>query len=385
MVRLIVSFMALLLFSSQAYPLDYMWEKKFKEQMALAEKNDVHAQYEVGIMYLRGRGVTVDQGEAAGWLRKSAEQGYDKAQYKLGMLYYQGKGMRRNYDQAHAWLQKSAAQKHHPAQFQLGEMYAQGQGVPQNYEQALSWYTMAANNGNFKAKDSIKEVQAAIAEMKQAEAKAAAAALPPPTARAKPSKAPARAEPSPTKVAKAKPTARKPEPAPVQRPKAAMASDTAATETKPVKAQPEKLAKADPREQLLGGSWEKDERPAIYLPSSINKCAMSTQGLACQTRDLSRASGRGIITYRVESAIDDFNENGTFTVVYANNVLAFKQVQRAEDEEPTLQNAPVKLGKQSTEHRLECRLEDKNSVLCVKDKTRKYQYTRKDQMAMQGR
>lgn len=358
MVRLIVSFIALLLVASQAYPLDYMWEKKFKEQMALAEKNDVHAQYEVGIMYLRGRGVTVDQKEAANWLRKSAERGYDKAQYKLGMLYYQGKGVRKNYDQAHAWLQKSAAQKQHPAQFQLGEMYAQGDGVPQDYEQALSWYTMAATNGNFKAKDSIKELRA---QMKQAETEAAAAALPPPTAKAKPSKAQAKAEPSPPKVVKAKPAAFRPEPA------------------------SEKIAKAGPREQLLSGSWEKDERPAVYLPSAVNKCAMSTEGLACQTRDLSRASGRGIITYRVEASIDNFNKNGTFTVVYANNVLAFKQVRRGEDEEPTLQSAPVKLGKQSTEHRLECRFEDENSVLCIKDKARKYQYTRKDQMAMQGR
>jgi len=386
MSRLIVSFFALLLFSSQAYPLDYMWEKKFKEQLALAEKNDSHAQYEVGIMYLRGRGVTVDQGEAAGWLRKSAEQGYDKAQYKLGMLYFRGKGVRKDYDRAHAWLEKSALQDHHPAQFQLGEMYAQGHGVAQDYERALSWYSVAAKNGNFKAKDSIKETRAAIDETKRAAAAAAAAPI------AKPKKAPAKTEPAPTTVAKAQPQADEPKGTAEKNPQAnlgdvdgAKAADTASPETTGAGTQAANLAKSDPREQLLDGSWSNKERPAIYLPSSINNCAMGMQGIACQTRDLSRASGRGIITYRVESTIDSFTENGTFMVVYANNVLAFKQVQRGEDEEPTLQNAPVKLGKQTTQHRLECKFKDKNSVVCIKDKKRKYQYTRKDQVAMQDR
>lgn len=70
----------------------------------LAEKGQVTAQYNLGVMYFKGEGVQQNYAEAAKWYRKAAEQGYAKAQYNLGLLYYNGQGVTQNYILAHMWL-----------------------------------------------------------------------------------------------------------------------------------------------------------------------------------------------------------------------------------------------------------------------------------------
>ena len=49
-----------------------------------AEQGDVIAQYNLGVMYATGQGVSQDYQEAVGWYRKAAEQGYAGAQYNSG-------------------------------------------------------------------------------------------------------------------------------------------------------------------------------------------------------------------------------------------------------------------------------------------------------------
>ena len=44
-------------------------------------------------MYNNGEGVPEDDGQAAFWYRKAAEQGDAKAQYNLGVMYDNGRGV----------------------------------------------------------------------------------------------------------------------------------------------------------------------------------------------------------------------------------------------------------------------------------------------------
>ena len=59
----------------------------------LADDGNVDAQYNLGLMYSHGLGVTQDHGEAARWYRLSADQGNVDAQINLGSLYDDGKGV----------------------------------------------------------------------------------------------------------------------------------------------------------------------------------------------------------------------------------------------------------------------------------------------------
>jgi TPR repeat protein len=50
------------------------------------------------------------------WFRKAAEQGHASAQYNLGMMYLKGQGVTHNYQEAAKWFQKAAEQGHAKAQ-----------------------------------------------------------------------------------------------------------------------------------------------------------------------------------------------------------------------------------------------------------------------------
>ena len=60
-----------------------MWTNMFSGNLAEAEDGDADAQYEVGIMYLKGQGVTADRGKAIKWLNTAAENGNEQASGKL--------------------------------------------------------------------------------------------------------------------------------------------------------------------------------------------------------------------------------------------------------------------------------------------------------------
>ncbi len=61
-----------------------------RELRPLAEQGNANAQFRLGVVYRKGRGVPQDYAEAMGWWRKAAEQGYATAQYYLGVTYHTG-------------------------------------------------------------------------------------------------------------------------------------------------------------------------------------------------------------------------------------------------------------------------------------------------------
>ena len=83
-------------------------------------------------------------GEAAKWFREAAEQGDPAAQFNLGVLYETGQGVTQNYAEAVKWYHAAAEQGEPQAQFNLGVFYETGQVVPQDYAEAVKWYKAAA-------------------------------------------------------------------------------------------------------------------------------------------------------------------------------------------------------------------------------------------------
>ncbi|MDP6088531.1 MAG: tetratricopeptide repeat protein, partial [Nitrospinota bacterium] len=117
----------------------------FKEFRRLALQGNAFAQYNLGLMYAKGRGVAQDYAQAVTWYRKAALQGNALAQSNLGFMYENGRGVAQDYALAVKWYRKAALQGFARAQSNLGVMYDKGQGVAQDYVQAHMWFNLAAS------------------------------------------------------------------------------------------------------------------------------------------------------------------------------------------------------------------------------------------------
>ena len=130
-------------------------ESRLTAELLVAERGDVVAQNNLGLMYGSGDGVPKDLKEAAKWFRKAAEQGNALAQINLGLMYLRGKGADKDDKEAVKWLRKAAEQGIAAAQLYLGLMYGSGDGVPEDLKEATKWFRKAAEQGNAMAQYSL--------------------------------------------------------------------------------------------------------------------------------------------------------------------------------------------------------------------------------------
>ena len=114
---------------------------------AAAEEGHLQAQFNLGVIFKEGRGVTQSDKEAARWFRKAAEQGDSVAQGSLGLLFEGGRGMAKNDKEAAHWFRKAADQGDAQAQCNLGLVFLEGRGVAQSDKEAARWYRKAADQG----------------------------------------------------------------------------------------------------------------------------------------------------------------------------------------------------------------------------------------------
>jgi hypothetical protein len=315
---------------SFAYKGDYVWEEKYKELMPLAASGNAEAQYDVGEMLERGRGVNKDLEEAFKWYLKSAEQGNTKGAYRTGLAYLKGKGVKKSNEFALKWLQMAADRGYERAIYYLGVMYEKGEGVDVNLTRALSNYKKAYTAGYAPAKDRINGVKNAIEEEERARSARAAAAR-----RAREAALKRRLEEA----------------------KARKVSVNQSLTTK---------------ELLLQGGWNKRNKPAEYLPSSIADCSDKGARIECLSKEVKRNIGTADIAYQTKAIIYSIDQKGSFKVSYRNKVT------KVTPKDPALAHkVPVKEGWQDAEHKLECEMEENKLVNCTKDKVRKVSFTRK--------
>jgi uncharacterized protein len=85
------------------------------------------------------------------WYKLAAAQGIADAQYSLGVMYGKGRGVAQDYNEAVKWYKLAAAQADAAAQYNLGVMYGKGQGVAQDYVEAYMWLNLAAITGGENA------------------------------------------------------------------------------------------------------------------------------------------------------------------------------------------------------------------------------------------
>jgi len=115
------------------------------------DKGNLMAQFNLGLVHEKGRGVTQDYAEAAKWYRQAAEQGFAPAQNNLGNLYAQGFGVAKDSAEAFKWHLKAAERGHAPAQANVALDYEKGLGTAKDQAQAVEWYRKAAGQGHAQA------------------------------------------------------------------------------------------------------------------------------------------------------------------------------------------------------------------------------------------
>lgn len=79
-------------------------------ELARAHNGDARAQFNVGLLYLKGEGVPQDYKEARFWIEKAAQQGNADAQISMARLLLNENISRENMDKARQWLEMASSQ-----------------------------------------------------------------------------------------------------------------------------------------------------------------------------------------------------------------------------------------------------------------------------------
>ncbi|MES9992086.1 MAG: tetratricopeptide repeat protein [Candidatus Thiodiazotropha sp.] len=94
--------------------------------------------------------------EAYRGFKRLAKHDHVEAQFQLGMLYLFGKGVEEDATQGIAWLKEAASNGSYLAANELGQIYLSGRGVDVNEQEAVKWLelaTMIAEQNEGEAED----------------------------------------------------------------------------------------------------------------------------------------------------------------------------------------------------------------------------------------
>ncbi|EGV50550.1 hypothetical protein Rifp1Sym_cw00180 [endosymbiont of Riftia pachyptila (vent Ph05)] len=83
------------------------YDKAFRKYLRLARDGSPKAQYELGLLYLHGKGVRKKVDRGVEWLKEAANNGSYLAANELGNMYISGKDVLRDEKQAIHWLQQA--------------------------------------------------------------------------------------------------------------------------------------------------------------------------------------------------------------------------------------------------------------------------------------
>lgn len=135
-----------------------------------AAHGEAVAAYRLGTLYERGHGVAADPAKAAQWYAVAAKAGNRKAMHNLAVAYAQGAGVQKDMALAAQWFSRAANLGLADSQFNLAVLYERGLGVSQSLDQAYRWYAIAAAQGDAGSRTRMD----AIATQLNADDKAAA-------------------------------------------------------------------------------------------------------------------------------------------------------------------------------------------------------------------
>ena len=118
-------------------------EVLFASLQKKAKTGDVESQYELAMKYR----VKDDDENYIKWLSSAASLGHAPAQCDLGLCYLRGRGVSKDNEQALLWLSKSARQQYSSAQYALGKYGIEGEFPSILVNEAVNLLEAAGNSG----------------------------------------------------------------------------------------------------------------------------------------------------------------------------------------------------------------------------------------------
>jgi TPR repeat protein len=105
-----------------------------------------------------------DLGAAHDWYEAAAERGSVDAAVAMGTAFYLGRGRTRDAAAAAHWYREAAKGGDIGAQYLIASMYESGEGVAQDLRLALHWYRAAARQGDDAAPAKVREIEQRMGE-----------------------------------------------------------------------------------------------------------------------------------------------------------------------------------------------------------------------------
>jgi hypothetical protein len=155
---------------------DYARAAKFLARVA---KDDVRAQFALGILYLSGQGVERDEERGANWIKRAANNDLPAAQTVLGSLYTGGRGVEQSDSEASRWFRRAAAWGDREGQAAIGILSHVGRGVPKSDIEAFMWLSLAERQGHVRAAEFREVLEPMLSPVQLATAKQRIAAWKP--------------------------------------------------------------------------------------------------------------------------------------------------------------------------------------------------------------
>ena len=109
-------------------------------------KNDPHALYLMGVIYLSQASKQFNQKKGIEFLERAVFQNYGPALDELAGLYLAGEGVEKNEAKALHYYTQSSHLGYGPSQFNCGIMHKEGQGTEKNLEKAYLYLSLASLN-----------------------------------------------------------------------------------------------------------------------------------------------------------------------------------------------------------------------------------------------
>lgn len=123
-----------------------------------ADRGDVEAFLQLGLMYDFGRGICQNYTEAMRWYLKAAEKGEPRAMYLVGHMHEYGEGVPVDTNEAFDWYQKSARRGHASAQFEVGKVLTRSETDTQRFQEGIKWLQLAVGQCHTKAAELLQGV-----------------------------------------------------------------------------------------------------------------------------------------------------------------------------------------------------------------------------------
>ena len=306
-----------------AFDGDYILEERFQTNLVNAKNGEAQAQYAVGEMYRRGKGIEASDKEALNWFMHAASQGDLRASYKVAYIYLHSTTVSQAPQKALPWLEISAKSGYPPAQYELGLLYTSHNGVKKDNARALTLLGKAKLAGYQPANRAFNKVMDSLKKKKR-------------------------------NVPKPAPNATQSFDAP----------QVAESRFRPKMV----VLNNGPRRMIMAKRWDSDSGPSSYLPSNITDCREFTTYIECLSSELTKQVLGAEVVYRVRTRISDIKENGRFRLAYANNVIS------ATNNSGT-RAMKIKTGWQITERKMECSMDAGQSILCSRGNSREFRYS----------